>query len=737
MCEGVEHDEPGDCPNCGMRLQQKHPQRPQTSVVYTCPMHPEIEQNEPGSCPKCGMELERKRVSASDSEDDPELRRMLRRFLGGSCAGTAGDGTGHVRHTGNSTRAMAFEHRQSMATAGTQYARGLMGRLAILSARLAIGRHLEFEHVHLDRFGGRRGVRLQRGCRAGSGVFPASFREDGRVAIYFEAATMITVLVLLGQVLELRARRRTAGAIRELMSLVPPTARVVRDGQEQDVSLDDVVQGDLLRVRPGEKVPVDGEVTEGKSTVDESMLTGEPTPVEKATGDTVIGGTVNQTGSFLMRAERVGEETALSQIINMVSEAQRSRAPIQRVADRVAAYFVPAVVLVAVVAFVAWAWFGPEPRLAYALLNAVAVLIVACPCALGLATPMSIMVGVGRGAKDGVLIKNAEVLEQMQAVDTLIVDKTGTLTEGRPRLTQVVAAGNCADDAVIRYAASLEQRSEHPLAHAIVEGRTNVTLRCPIPRTSTPPLAVACLAKWKDTAFSSARASISSNRRSKESASWNSQPAICDGAGHTVILVGIDGQSAGLLAVSDPIKESTPEAIAALHKLGLKVYMLTGDNEQTARTVAEELGIDHVEAQVKPQEKHARVKALQAQRHTVAMAGDGINDAPALAEADVGIAMGTGTDVAIESAGVTLVKGDLRGIVVAFRLSRMVMRNIRQNLFFALVYNSLGVPIAAGVLVPLFGLAALLNPVIAAAAMSFSSVSVVGNALRLNRVNLR
>jgi Cu+-exporting ATPase len=557
------------------------------------------------------------------------------------------------------------------------------------------------------------------------------------VAVYFEAAAMITVLVLLGQVLELRARRRTAGAIRQLMSLAPPTARVVRDGQEVDVSLDEVDQGDVLRVRPGEKVPVDGEITDGKSTVDESMITGEPTPIEKTAGQSVIGGTVNQTGSFLMRAERVGEDTVLSQIVNMVAEAQRSRAPIQRVADTVAAYFVPAIVLVALVAFVAWAWLGPEPRFVYALVNAVAVLIVACPCALGLATPMSIMVGVGRGAKDGVLIKNAEVLERMQAVDTLAVDKTGTLTEGRPRLTEVVAQGDLAEDDVLRHAGSLERGSEHPLAHAIVEAARDRDLNLSEPNDFESATGGGVSGKIRGRHVLVGTGPYLEQQGVEGISALEETAGNLRQAGNTVMFVGIDGKLAGLLAVADPIKDSTQEAIETLQKLGLEVYMLTGDNERTARAVAEKLGIDRVEAGVKPQQKHERVKALRAEGRVVAMAGDGINDAPALAEADVGIAMGTGTDVAIESAGVTLVKGDMRGIVKAFRLSRMVMRNIRQNLFFALVYNSLGVPVAAGVLVPLFGLAALLNPMIAAAAMSFSSVSVVTNALRLQVVDLR
>lgn len=737
MCEGVAHDEPGECPKCGMSLEPKRPERSRTSTVYTCPMHPEVEQGEPGACPKCGMELEPKRVEASKDDEDRELRRMSHRFWSGLVLGLPV----FVLAMSGALGIPLEEWFSPTASRWLQFA---------LSTPVVLWAGWPF---------------FQRGWRSvvtwnlnmftlialGTGaayvysvvavlvpdVFPASFRENGHVAVYFEAATMITVLVLLGQVLELRARRRTAGAIRELMSLAPPTAHVVREGKESEVPLEEVKQGDVLRVRPGEKVPVDGEITEGRSTVDESMITGEPTPAEKTAGQSVIGGTVNQTGSFLMRAERVGQDTVLSQIVEMVAEAQRSRAPVQRVADSVAAYFVPAVVLVAVVAFVAWAWFGPEPRFVYALVNAVAVLIVACPCALGLATPMSIMVGVGRGARDGVLIKSAQVLELMQKVDTIVVDKTGTLTEGRPRLTEIVPHGDLAEDEVLRYAASLEQSSEHPLGHAIVKGAKDRDLKL-LGATGFDSETGAGVSGEVDGRFILVgTGDFLTEQGVRGMAALGERAEKLRQTGSTVILVGIDSKPAGLLAVADPIKDSTPEAIETLHRLGLDIYMLTGDNKQTARAVAEALGIDHVEAEIKPKQKHQRIKALHAEGRTVAMAGDGINDAPALAEADVGIAMGTGTDVAIESAAVTLVKGDLRGIVKAFRLSRVVMRNIRQNLFFALVYNSLGVPIAAGVLVPVFGLSALLNPMVAAATMSFSSVSVVGNALRLRAVSLK
>ncbi|MFO7903517.1 MAG: heavy metal translocating P-type ATPase [Pirellulaceae bacterium] len=737
MCEGVRGNEPGQCPKCGMALEPKQPKRPRTGTVYTCPMHPEVERDEPGACPKCGMELEPKRVAATEREDDPELRQMSRRFWVGLVLGIP------VFLLAMS-EALGIPLDRWLSPPANRWLQLALSTPVVLWAgwpffqrgwRSVVTWNLNM--FTLIALGTGAAYFYSLAAVLVPNVFPASFRENGQVAVYFEAATMITVLVLLGQVLELRARRRTAGALRELMSLAPPTARVLRGDEEMEVSLDEVEQGDILRVRPGDKVPVDGEITDGRSTVDESMITGEPTPVEKASGQSVIGGTVNQTGSFLMRADRVGEETVLSQIVNMVAEAQRSRAPIQRVADAVAAYFVPAVVVVAVVAFVAWAWFGPEPRFVYALVNAVAVLIIACPCALGLATPMSIMVGVGRGAKDGVLIKDAEVLERMQAVDTLVVDKTGTLTEGRPRLTKVVPNGTFAEDDVLTYAASLEQSSEHPLAAAVVQGTRDRDLKLPRSTDFESETGSGVSGNVGGRPVLVGTPDFLAGQGVEGAAALEEKASELRQSGNTVIYVGIDGQLAGMLAVADPIKDGTPKAIKTLHRLGLEIHMVTGDTEQTARAVASRLGIDRVEARVKPEQKHERVKALQAGGRIVAMAGDGINDAPALAAADIGIAMGTGTDVAMESAGVTLVKGDLGGIVKAFRLSRVVMRNIRQNLFFALVYNSLGVPIAAGALVPLFGLSALLNPMIAAAAMSFSSVSVVGNALRLRAVHLR
>jgi Cu+-exporting ATPase len=567
-------------------------------------------------------------------------------------------------------------------------------------------------------------------------VIPHQFRHDGGVPMYFEAAAVIITLVLLGQLLELRARQRTGAAIRELLSLAPPVARVVRDGEEREVPLDDVHQGDVLRVRPGEKIPVDGRLTEGGSSVEESMITGEPMPVEKQVGDAVIGGTLNQTGSFLMVADKVGKDTVLSRIIGMVADAQRSRAPIQKVADAVAGYFVPAVLAIAVVTFLVWAIAAPEqPPLAWALVNAVAVLIIACPCALGLATPMSIMVGIGRGAREGVLVKNAEVLERLEKVDTVVVDKTGTLTAGRPTLTECLPVAPIVEADLLRLAASVEQNSEHPLARAIVAG------------AAARKFVVPAVARFDSVTGGGARGSVEGREVLVGKRAWLAEEGVADLAalddratalqqqGRTVMHVAIDKRLAGLIAVSDPIKDSTPEAVRSLHDLGLRIIMLTGDSEQTARTVAAGLGIDEFRAGVKPEGKHELVRALQAEGRTVAMAGDGINDAPALAAADVGIAMGTGSDAAIESAGVTLVKGDLRGIVKAIDLSRHTMRNIRQNLFFALIYNALGVPIAAGVLYPLSS-HLLLNPMIAAAAMSLSSVSVVANALRLRTMKM-
>jgi len=566
------------------------------------------------------------------------------------------------------------------------------------------------------------------------GLFPPALRMHGVVPVYFEAAAVITALVLLGQVLELRARSRTSAAIKMLLGLAPKTARIVRpDGREEDISLEHVQSGDVLRVRPGEKVPVDGIVLEGASALDESLVTGESIPVEKASGDHLIGATVNGTGGLLMRAERVGADTLLAQIVHMVSEAQRSRAPIQRLADVVSAWFVPTVVAVALLTFAIWALVGPEPRLGHAVVNAVSVLIIACPCALGLATPMSIMVGTGRGATSGVLIKNAEVLEVMEKVDTLVVDKTGTLTEGRPRLMGVTAAPGFDENEILRLGAALERASEHPLAAAIVAGAAERELVLPEVKNfrSVTGQGVIGEVDQRTVALGNQRLM---DEQQLELGELAQQANTLRSEGQTVMFIAVDGKAAGLIGVADPVKDTTAEALHMLRQEGIEVVMLTGDNRVTAEAVAKRLGIERVQAEVLPDQKSEVVKRLQAEGRVVAMAGDGINDAPALAQAQVGVAMGSGTDVAMESAGITLVKGDLRGIVRARQLSQATMRNIRQNLFFAFVYNTLGVPVAAGVLYPFFGL--LLSPMIAAAAMSFSSVSVVGNALRLNRIRL-
>ncbi len=735
MCDGVGSDKSGECPKCGMALELAQPTTSQTRTIYTCPMHPEVEQEGPGSCPKCGMDLEPKQVTIAVDAGDSELVSMTRRFWVAVVLGVpvfllamlpmVGIPVDRWLGAGVSRWAQLLLTTPVVLWSGWPFfARGWRsmrtGNLNMFTL-IALGTGAAFGYSLL--------------AMLVPGLIPDAFKKDGHVEVYFEAAAMITALVLLGQVLELRARRRTGSAIRELLSLAPPTARVIRDEVELELSVDVVVQGDVVRVLPGDKVPVDGNVIEGRSNIDESMITGEAIPVEKTSGDSVIGGTVNQTGSFLMRAEKVGQETVLSQIVEMVGNAQRSRAPIQRVADVVAGWFVPVVVLAAITTFITWAWLSPkEPSLAYALVNAVAVLIIACPCALGLATPMSIMVGVGRGAKDGVLIKDAEVLEVMEKVTTLVVDKTGTLTEGRPRLTHCVPLDGRSENELLRLSASLEQSSEHPLGRAVLieAGTRGIALEKAVEFDSVTGAGVRGLIGELDVLVGKRRF-LQENEVANLS-SLDAQATKLQEQGNTVMYVAIDGKFAGLLAVADPIKQSTPDAVAALHKLGLRIIMLTGDNERTARAVAKQLGIDQVEAGVSPEDKHLRVKALKAEGGIVAMAGDGVNDAPALAEADVGIAMGTGTDVAIESAGVTLVKGDLRGIVKAVQLSRRTMQNIRQNLFFAFVYNMLGVPVAAGVLYPIFGI--LLSPMIAAAAMSFSSVSVIGNALRLRRVKL-
>ncbi|MGQ0591649.1 MAG: heavy metal translocating P-type ATPase [Gammaproteobacteria bacterium] len=718
----VESPRPGSCPQCGMALEPLTPVGSERATEYVCPMHPEVVEDRPGSCPICGMALEPREPVAE--EDNPELRDMTRRFWIG---------------TALAVPVVVV----SMAGMGSlQWLELILTTPIVLWCGwpfLERG-YYSLVHRHLNMFTLiALGVGVAWVYSTVAVLFPGRFPQavllpSGQVAVYFEAAAVITVLVLLGQVLELKARGRTSAAIQLLLSLAPRHARVVReDGREEDIRLDEVRPGDKLRVRPGEKVPVDGVVIDGRGAVDESMVTGESLPVEKTTGDRLIGGTVNGTGSLVMRAERVGGETVLARIVQMVAEAQRSRAPVQRLVDRVSGYFVPAVMLVSVLTFLVWWLFGPEPRLAHAVVNAVAVLIIACPCALGLATPISIMVAMGRGATAGVLVKNAEVLEALEGVDTVVVDKTGTLTEGRPSLSTVVPATGVGEGEVLRLAASLERGSEHPLAAAIVRG------------AEARGLGLSPVAEFRSLTGQGVQGEIDGHRvavgnlRLLESLGVDPAPLTGHAErlradGQTAIYVAIDGRAAGLVGVSDAIKASSPEAVAALHGQGLKVVMLTGDHWTTARAVAAKLGIDAVEAEVQPDQKVAAVKRLQEAGGRVLMAGDGINDAPALAQAAVGIAMGTGADVAMASAGATLVKGDLRGIVRAMRLGRATMRNIRQNLFFAFLYNALGVPVAAGVLYPFFGI--LLSPIVAAAAMSLSSVSVIGNALRLQRVKL-
>ncbi len=700
-------------------------------TIYTCPMHPEIEQDGPGPCPKCGMALEPKTISAAP-EDDSELRDMTRRFIVAACLSAPllvhamGPMIGvPVDHwLGTSTSAWL---QLALATPVVLWAGW---PLLLRGLRSIATRHLNMFTLIAVGVGAAYGYSLV--AVLAPGEFPANFHTHQGVDLYFEAAAVIVTLVLLGQVLELQARRRTSGALRELLSLAPPVAHRVRDGSEVEIPLSHVHSGDTLRVRPGEKIPVDGRVVEGHSAVDESMLTGEPMPVEKREGDEVIGGTVNGTGSLMMTAEKVGRETVLAQIVAMVSQAQRSRAPIQRVADVVAGWFVPAVIAVAALTLIVWLVARPSDP-TFAFVNAVAVLIIACPCALGLATPMSIMVGVGRAARDGVLIRNAEVLETLATVDTLVIDKTGTLTEGRPKLTDCIPTDATTTDELLRLAAAVEQHSEHPLARAIVEAANARGMQLPAVTDfdSVPGSGVRATVEGRHVAIGTV--AFLNDGSASDVESLDKRTAELRHQDRTVIYVAIDGRTAGLLAVADPIKASTPEAVDALHALGLRIIMLTGDAEATASHVATTLHIDEFEAALRPQAKFERVQKLRAEGRKVAMAGDGINDAPALAAADVGIAMGTGTDVAMQSAGVTLVKGDLRGIVKAVRLSRATMRNIRENLFFALIYNALGVPIAAGILYP-FSSHLLMNPMIAAAAMSFSSVSVIANALRLRRL---
>ncbi len=730
----IRQDKPGACPKCGMALESAAV--PQLSLTeYVCPMHPEVVRDEPGDCPKCGMALELRTVEAGEDEN-PELGDMKKRFwiavlltIPVFISAMAGMIPGKPLE-GLFSRQTWIWIEMILATPVVFWCgwpffvrafNSILNRSPNMFTLIGLGVAVSYTYSLI--------------AALFPGIFPASFRtEDGTVPVYFEAAAVITALVLLGQVLELRARSRTGAAIKALLGLAPKTARRIgEDGSETDVPLDQVQSGDRLRVRPGEKVPVDGVVLEGTGSVDESMITGEPIPVEKQAGDRLTGATVNGNGSLVMRAERVGSETLLARIVQMVSEAQRSRAPIQNLADVVAGYFVPTVVTIAVLTFIIWAVWGPAPSMAFALVNAVAVLIIACPCALGLATPMSIMVASGKGATMGVLFKNAEAIEHMREVDTLVVDKTGTLTEGKPKVAEVRAVEGFEEDGILRLAAGLERASEHPLASAIVTGAENRGLKIPSAED------------FESVTGKGVRARVDGklvelgNIKMMEASGISIQNFAEDAEalrrdGQTVMFVAVEGAAAGLIGVADPVKETTPEAIRRLHRQGIRVVMLTGDSRTTAEAVAGKLGIDEVMAEVLPEDKSRKVKELQREGRFVAMAGDGINDAPALAQAQVGIAMGTGTDVAMESAGVTLVKGDLGGIVKARALSNATMRNIKQNLFFAFVYNSLGVPIAAGILYPFFGL--LLSPMIAAAAMSFSSVSVISNALRLRSVEV-
>ncbi|MFW8595049.1 copper-transporting P-type ATPase [Cribrihabitans neustonicus] len=756
---------PGDCPVCGMHLVPEgaaggdggthhaghrfHAAEPAAAAgaydtvpagwdgpVYTCPMHPEVRQAEPGACPLCGMGLELEAGSAAAEGPNPELVDFTRRFWAGAIL----------------TLPLLLMTMGPML--GLEGVRGLFGERAAQWIELVLGTPVvlwcgwpflvrgwhSFRTLNLNMFsliamGVMAAWLFSVAAVLAPGIFPAGFRDaEGHVGVYFEAAAVIVTLVLLGQVMELRAREGTGQAIRALLDMAAKTALVIRpDGQEEEIPLEEVHLGDRLRVRPGDKVPVDGLVLEGRSSVDESMISGEPVPVEKTAGDPVTGATINGTGSLIIEATRVGADTLLSQIVEMVASAQKSRAPIQKYADKVAGWFVPAVIAVAVLAFIAWALWGPVPALSYGLVSAVAVLIIACPCALGLATPLSIMTATGRGAQAGVLIKNAEALERFEKVDMLIVDKTGTLTEGKPRLVAVLPEPGHAEAEVLRLAATLEKGSEHPLAEAIVAGAREratelgeaadfeaVTGKGVKGRVEGRPVALGNLRLVQDLGLDATELEAKADARRDQ--------------GETVMFVVVDGAVAGLVAVADPVKETTPAALQALHDLGFRIIMATGDNERTARAVAGPLGIDEIRAGVLPQDKARIVKELQGQGRRVAMAGDGVNDAPALAQADVGIAMGTGADVAIESAGLTLVKGDLDGIVRARRLARATMRNIRQNLFFAMIYNAAGVPVAAGLLYPAFGI--LISPMFAAFAMSASSVSVVVNALRLRRVRI-
>ena len=735
MCKGVQSDTPGICPKCGMALERDPIYSAPKRIIYTCPMHPQIRQDRPGNCPICGMTLEPMTIGVGDKEEQHEVKALARKFwialvltipvliiaMGHAIPGLHLDAIvprqiGKWIEFGLTTPVVLWAGGFFFTRAWQSIVNRSLNMFTLIA--VGVGAAYFYSAVAV----------------IAPGIFPESFRRHGEVDLYFEAAAVITTLVLLGQLIEGKARGRTGQAIKALLGLAAKTAHRVRNGQEEEIPVDAIQKGDLLRVRPGEKVPVDGVIFEGQSNLDESMITGEPMPVTKGAGDKVVGATVNQTGSFLMRAERIGSETLLAQIVQMVAEAQRSRAPIQKLADTVSGYFVPAVISIAVITFIVWSMIGPPPAMAFALVNAVSVLIIACPCALGLATPMSIMVGVGRAAQAGILVKSAEAIEITEKVTHLITDKTGTLTAGKPEVVSRVSDQATSEQELLQIAASVEAHSEHPLARAIVEGarKEQIALRDVTDFQSTTGGGVSAHLDGRRVLAGKekflADSSVTLSNELKRQADRLQEEA------QTTVWIALDGHAIGVLGIADPIKPTTRRAIRALHDMGLKIIMCTGDNRRTAESVARELGIDEIRAEVMPEEKIEIIKRLKASGAIVAMAGDGINDAPALAAADVGIAMGTGTDVAIESAGITLVKGDLMGIVKAMHLSRAVMHNIRQNLFFAFMYNAVGVPIAAGVLYPFFGI--LLSPMIAGAAMSFSSVSVIANALRLRSVKL-
>src|SRR5215813_1659652 len=735
MCEGMESETPGGCPKCGMNLERNPAFLEPNKIIYTCPMHPQIQQDRPGNCPICGMTLEPKTIGAGDEEERREVNSLSRKFwialvltipvlilaMGHAIPWLNVDAIvprqiGKWIEFGLTTPVVVWAGGFFFTRAWQSVVNRSLNMFTLIA--VGVGAAYVFSAIAV----------------IGPGIFPESFRQHGEVGLYFEAAAVITTLVLLGQLIEAKARSRTGQAIKSLLGLAAKTAHRVRGSQEEEIPVDAIRKGDLLRVRPGEKVPVDGVIAKGQSNIDESMITGEPMPISKGAGDRVVGATVNQTGSFLMRAERIGSETLLAQIVQMVAEAQRSRAPIQKLADTVSGYFVPAVISIAVITFIVWSVIGPSPAMPYALVNAVSVLIIACPCALGLATPMSIMVGVGRAAQAGILVKNAQAIEVTEKVTHLITDKTGTLTAGKPEVVSRVSDKGATEHELLQVAASVEAHSDHPLARAIVEAakEEQIAFRDVTDFHSATGGGVSAKIDQKRVLIGKEKFLADSGvTRSNE---LRSQVDRLQEQAHTTVWVALNGHAVGVLGIADPIKPTTRTAVRALHDMGLKIIMCTGDNRRTAESVARELGIDEFRAEVMPDEKIEIVKRLQASGAVVAMAGDGINDAPALAAADVGIAMGTGTDVAIESASITLVKGDLMGIVKAMHLSRAVMRNIRQNLFFAFIYNALGVPIAAGVLYPLFGV--LLSPMIAGAAMSFSSVSVIANALRLRRIEL-